>query len=360
MENYSTNLTSQKQEKLVVYGRNAVLEVLAANRSVNAVYVAKGGKGLYEHIVLAKKCGAVVKEVTVEKLNSLSEGNRHGGIAAELSAAAYSTLEEILSESAGSGKPPFLLITDEIEDPHNLGALIRTAEAAGVTGVIIPKRRNAQITGAVYAASAGAAAHMKIARVGNLSDTIQRLKSQNIWIYGAESDGTPYTEVDFGGSGGVAGAYCINRLVCQYDTVQIFYAAQRRFYLVGGTETQYYVQIVGICHTYFFVNNFVGFIESDAAFAVPQNYQFRSRVRHHSCRNFARECARIFGVNVLYSHPESRVFYDGQGRKRRAKNDRVGVICRDFWEQSHVFFDLRVCPVHFEVCYKKFLLHMRL
>jgi len=175
------------ENNLIIYGRNAVTEAIRAGKTINTVYVQKGGKGFHA-------AGVVVKEVTAQKLDSLSEGNRHGGVVAELSAAEYSTVSEILAAS----DKPFILILDEIEDPHNLGALIRTAEAAGVDGVIIPKRRSAAITGAVVAASAGAVLHMKVARVTNLVDTIKVLKKHNVWIYGADMDGTPYTKTDFG------------------------------------------------------------------------------------------------------------------------------------------------------------------
>jgi 23S rRNA (guanosine2251-2'-O)-methyltransferase len=179
-----------ENNSLIIYGKNAVLEAIRSEKAINTVYVAKGCKGF-------NLPGVVVKEVTAEKLNSLSEGNRHGGVIAELSAVEYSSVDEILASSP----KPFVLILDEIEDPHNLGALIRTAEAAGVDGVIIPKRRSAAVTGAVYAASAGAVAHMKIARVTNLVDTIKTLKSHNIWVYGADMDGIPYSQADFSGGG---------------------------------------------------------------------------------------------------------------------------------------------------------------
>ncbi|MCL2632922.1 MAG: 23S rRNA (guanosine(2251)-2'-O)-methyltransferase RlmB [Oscillospiraceae bacterium] len=184
-------------EKLIIYGKNAVIEALKAARPINALYVIKDGKGLSEHIAIAKKAGIVIKEANPDKLNSMSEGNRHGGIAAELASAEYSSVEEILAVR----DKPFIIIADEIEDPHNLGALIRTAEAAGADGFIIPKRRSVQLTGAVYAASAGACAYLKIARVTNLTDTIKTLKKHNIWVYGAEADGEPYTGVDFSGGG---------------------------------------------------------------------------------------------------------------------------------------------------------------
>jgi 23S rRNA (guanosine2251-2'-O)-methyltransferase len=192
------------ENNLIIYGRNAVSETLKSretHKKVNALYVQTDAKGLGEYIAAAKKSGVIIKQVTAAKLDELSEGNRHGGVAVALAAAEYSSVEEILGDS---GERAFILICDGIEDPHNLGALIRTAEAAGVTGVIIPKRRSVAVTAAVYTASAGAAAHLKIARVTNLVDTLKTLKSRGIWVYGAESDGTAYTEADFGGSGGLA------------------------------------------------------------------------------------------------------------------------------------------------------------
>ncbi|MCL2035919.1 MAG: 23S rRNA (guanosine(2251)-2'-O)-methyltransferase RlmB [Oscillospiraceae bacterium] len=195
-----------RNDGLIVYGKNPVKELLESSGSggrINTLYLLKGSKSHGEFRALAKQQGIVVKEVAAEKLNSLSGGERHGGVAAELSALneneGYASVEEILADSPC----PFILMCDEIEDPHNLGALIRTAEAAGADGVIIPKRRGVAVTGAVYAASSGAAAHIKIARVTNLVHTIKDLKSRNIWVYGAESDGSPYTEVDFGGGKGV-------------------------------------------------------------------------------------------------------------------------------------------------------------
>lgn len=181
---------------LIIYGKNAVAEVLNSDKSadINALYVRIGAnsKGLSELIHLANRRGVVVKEIPANKLDSLCDGNRNGGIAVSLSAVEYSTVEDILA-----AENPFILIADGIEDPHNLGALIRTAEAAGVDGVIITKRRSAQITSAVYSASAGAAAHIKTARVTNLVDTIKTLKSRNVWVYGAEADGVPYHSLKF-------------------------------------------------------------------------------------------------------------------------------------------------------------------
>lgn len=185
----------------LIYGRNAVTEALNSGQEIDTLYVQKG-TSLGKLIPLARQRGAVIKEVSAEKLNSLCGTEKHGGTAAELAACSYATVEDILAVSEQKGKPPFIIIADEIADPHNLGAIIRTAEAAGADGVIIPKRRSASLNATVYKTSAGAAAWLKVARVANLVDTIKRLKEENIWVYGMEADGTPYDKAEL--SGGVA------------------------------------------------------------------------------------------------------------------------------------------------------------
>ncbi|MCL1904239.1 MAG: 23S rRNA (guanosine(2251)-2'-O)-methyltransferase RlmB [Oscillospiraceae bacterium] len=190
-----------EDNNLIICGRNAVTELLNSDKppSLNALYVQNEAKGLGSVISIAKNRGLVVKEVGADKLDRLCDGNRHGGVAIQIAAAEYTAVDDILKTDK-----PFVLITDGIEDPHNLGALIRTAEAAGVDGVIIPKRRNAQITAAVYTASAGAAAHVKIARVTNLAETLKSLKNGGLWVYGAEADGTAYSDIEFDNTGGIA------------------------------------------------------------------------------------------------------------------------------------------------------------
>lgn len=185
----------------LIYGRNAVTEAINSGQEIDTLYVQKGAS-LGKLIQLARQRGAVIKEVSAEKLNSLCGTEKHGGTAAELAACSYATVEDILAVSEQKGKPPFIIIADEIADPHNLGAIIRTAEAAGADGVIIPKRRSASLNATVYKTSAGAAAWLKVARVANLVDTIKRLKEENIWVYGMEADGTPYDKAEL--SGGVA------------------------------------------------------------------------------------------------------------------------------------------------------------
>lgn len=185
----------------IIYGKNAVSEALSSDKEIDTVFIQKGTSA-GNIAALAKKRGVVVKDVSEEKLTALCGTPKHGGAAAELCAGEYSSLEDILAVSADKNKPPFIVIADEIADPHNLGAIIRTAEAAGADGIIIPKRRSASLNATVFKTSAGAAAWIKVARVPNLVDTIKTLKKHNIWVYGMEADGSPYDKIDF--SGGVA------------------------------------------------------------------------------------------------------------------------------------------------------------
>ena len=189
----------ENQENNLIYGRNAVTETLSSGRELDTLYAQKGA-ALGKIISLAKQRGVVVKEVSDERLTAICGTSKHGGVAAELAAASYSTVEDILTTAQERGKPPFIIIADEIEDPHNLGAIIRTAEAAGADGLIIPKRRSASLNATVFKTSAGAAAWLKVARVPNLVDTIKRLKEQGVWVYGMEADGTPYDKADLSGA----------------------------------------------------------------------------------------------------------------------------------------------------------------
>lgn len=189
----------EKQENNLIYGRNAVTETLGSGREIDTLYVQKGAS-LGKIVSLAKQRGVVVKELSDERLTAMCGTSKHGGVAAELAAASYSTVEDILAAAKERGKPPFIIIADEIEDPHNLGAIIRTAEAAGADGLIIPKRRSASLNATVFKTSAGAAAWLKVARVPNLVDAIKRLKEQGVWVYGMEADGTPYDKADLSGA----------------------------------------------------------------------------------------------------------------------------------------------------------------
>lgn len=188
-------------EQQIIYGRNAVSEALSSEKELDTIFVQRGAS-IGNIISAAKKRGIVVKDVSEERLAAITGTQKHGGVAAELCACTYAELEDILEVSREKGTPPFIIIADEIADPHNLGAIIRTAEAAGADGVIIPKRRSASLNATVFKTSAGAAAWIKVARVSNLVDTIKTLKKQNIWVWGMEADGSPFDKTDF--SGGTA------------------------------------------------------------------------------------------------------------------------------------------------------------
>ena len=186
----------------VIFGRNSVQEAINGTRPVDSVLVAKGERtGSVPHIIaLAKEKGIVVKEVDRKKLDYMCANGNHQGIAAIAAVKEYSSVEDIFALAAERNEPPFIIVCDEIEDPHNLGAIIRTAEAAGAHGVIVPKRHSPPLSFAVSKTSAGAVEHMLIARVGNLPTAIDELKKQNVWVCCADMDGTPYYEADLSGA----------------------------------------------------------------------------------------------------------------------------------------------------------------
>lgn len=194
----------KKHRTDVISGRNAVIEALKSKQQIDVIYVQSSftGGSMNQLIALAREQRIVIKQVTAQKLDDLSEHINHQGVVAITSVAEYVSLEDILKIAQEKQQPPFLLICDEIEDPHNLGAIIRTAEAVGVHGVVIPKRRSASLTQIVYKTSAGAASVVPVCRVANLVQTIEKLKQQQIWIYTADMDGTPWCQMDY--VGGVA------------------------------------------------------------------------------------------------------------------------------------------------------------
>ncbi len=177
-----------------IVGRNPVLEVLKSEKEIEKLFVIRGElKGSINKIIgIAKDRNIIIQEVNRNKLDQISEGSAHQGVAALVTSYIYSSIDDILEKAKESNRPPFLLILDGIEDPHNLGAIIRTAECGGVHGIIIPKRRSAHVTQTVYKSSAGAVEHMLIAKVNNISDTIDELKGKGLWIYGADMDGQDY------------------------------------------------------------------------------------------------------------------------------------------------------------------------
>jgi len=185
-----------------IVGRNAVLEAIRSGKELDFVMVQKGElKGSINQILsLCKKNNIVVKEAEAAKLSDLSQNGVHQGVIAQPAAVTYSSVEDILQIARDRGEAPFIIIADQIEDPHNLGAIVRTAEACGVHGVIIPKRRSVGANATVYKTSAGALSHIAVARVTNLTETIKELKEQGVWIYGADAKGDSYCDMKFDGA----------------------------------------------------------------------------------------------------------------------------------------------------------------
>lgn len=186
----------------VISGRNPVSEAIRSGRAIDKVLVARGEKSGAVVGILAKarEKQIPIKEVDKTKLDYISGGSTHQGIVAFAAVKEYSTVEDILEYAESKNEAPFIVILDEVEDPHNLGAIIRTAECAGVHGIIVPKRRSASLSYTVGKASAGAVEYMRVARVTNISNTIDNLKERGVWIYGADMNGTNYTECNFSGA----------------------------------------------------------------------------------------------------------------------------------------------------------------
>ena len=186
----------------LLIGRNAVTEALKSDREIDTLILMRNNNNpaLSRLASMAKEKGAVVKEVDSKKLDFMCGGANHQGVAAYVAAHEYSSIDEIFAYAEEKGEAPFIVVCDEIEDPHNLGAIIRTAECAGVHGVIIPKRRSASLNFTVGKTSAGALEYMRVARVSNLASTIDELKEKGCWVYGADMDGTDYKKTDFSGA----------------------------------------------------------------------------------------------------------------------------------------------------------------
>lgn len=215
--NNDSRESSDCSDNQIIYGKNAVSEALLSHSDIDTVYMLNSSGGMGKIIALCKESGVVIKEVREEKFTSLlGQGVKHGGVAAVMAKVSYAEVEDILKVSEEKNLPPFIIAADGIQDPHNLGAIIRTAEAAGADGVIITKRRSASLTSTAYKTSAGAASWIKIARVNSLAETLEQLKKHNIWVYGAEADGTPFYKARLeGGCCLVIGSegYGLSRLV---------------------------------------------------------------------------------------------------------------------------------------------------
>ncbi|MDD5931716.1 MAG: 23S rRNA (guanosine(2251)-2'-O)-methyltransferase RlmB [Oscillospiraceae bacterium] len=176
----------------IIEGRNAVIEALRAGENIDKIYLQKGetDKTLGHIASKARAAGIVVVDADKRKLDAMSRTHAHQGVIALAAMREYVSVEDILAKAAEKGEAPLIVVCDEISDPHNLGAIIRTAECAGAHGVIIPKRRSAGLTAVVAKTSAGAVAHMSVARVANIPSLLKDLKKQGVWVFGTAAGGT--------------------------------------------------------------------------------------------------------------------------------------------------------------------------
>lgn len=186
----------------VLVGRNAVTEALKSGRGINKLWIASGDRegSVSEIAALAKERGIVVQYVERAKIEALAGGHRHQGVLAYVAPVPYAELDDILKAAEEKGEAPFLVLLDELEDPHNLGALLRTADATGVHGILIPKRRSVSLNATVAKTSAGAVEYVPVARIGNIAQTFKKLKEKGFWVAGADMDGEKaYYEADLTG-----------------------------------------------------------------------------------------------------------------------------------------------------------------
>lgn len=186
----------------IIAGRNPVAEALRSGRSVDCLYIAKGELNGSVKVIaaLAREKKIPIKEVDRKKLDQMTAGSAHQGVAAAASLKEYASVDDIFALAQKRNEPPFIIVIDEIEDPHNLGAIIRTAECAGAHGIIIPKRRAAGLSFTVGKASAGAYEYVPVARVTNIAAAIDELKERGCWVYGADMDGQTYCSCDLRGA----------------------------------------------------------------------------------------------------------------------------------------------------------------
>ena len=193
---------TEELDETVVIGRNAVKELLFGGRDVDKLYITSGEKegSINQLLGIAAERGIPITECDRTKLDSIAKGGRHQGIIAIAAERNYSSIDEILSYAEEKGEAPFVVVCDGVEDPHNLGAIIRSAECAGAHGIIIPKRRAVGLTATVAKSSAGALEHMRVAKVTNLPSAIDDLKERGLWIYAADMDGSTYYKTDMKGA----------------------------------------------------------------------------------------------------------------------------------------------------------------
>ena len=190
-----------RQEENTIEGRNAVLEAFRSGKTVEKLFVQEHSKEGPIHTIIreAKKQRTKVEYVSTTRLDQMSQTGKHQGVIAYISSFEYATVEEILAKAKEKGEAPFLFLLDGIEDPHNLGAIIRTANLAGAHGVIIPKDRSASLTATAVKASAGAVMYTPVAKVANISNTIRELKEEGLWFVCADMDGTPMYDLNLAG-----------------------------------------------------------------------------------------------------------------------------------------------------------------
>lgn len=193
---------SAELDETVVIGRNAVKELLCGGRDVDKLYITAGERegSINQLLGIASERGIPITECDRSKLDAIAKGGRHQGIIAIAAERNYSSIDEILEYANEKGEPPFIVICDGVEDPHNLGAIIRSADCSGAHGIIIPKRRAVGLTATVAKSSAGALEHMRVAKVTNLASAIDDLKERGLWIYAADMDGSTYYKTDMKGA----------------------------------------------------------------------------------------------------------------------------------------------------------------
>lgn len=194
---------NENQNTDIIVGRNAVTEALKAGRSINRLLIAEGIRdgSIQKLIYLAKDRGVVFEFVQRDKLDKIAVGQRHQGVIAYAAPVEYSTLEDILQSAKDRNEPPFILLLDELEDPHNFGAILRTADAVGVHGVLLPKRRSVSLNSTVAKTSAGAIEYVKVAQINNVAQTLRQLAEMGFTIIGSDVEGDDiYGEIDFKGA----------------------------------------------------------------------------------------------------------------------------------------------------------------
>ena len=191
-----------KNNKDIIAGRNPVTEALRSGRPIDCLYIAKGELNGSVKVIaaLAREKQIPIKEVDRKKLDYMTAHSAHQGVAAAATMKEYASIDDIFALAGSRNEKPFIIVRDEIEDPHNLGAIIRTAECAGAHGIIIPKRRSAGLSFTVGKASAGAYEYVPVARVTNISSAIDELKERGCWVYGADMDGETYCSNDLRGA----------------------------------------------------------------------------------------------------------------------------------------------------------------